>query len=311
MRFIKFLLFIALSTAIFSFITLLNLKIFFTSPDFTKKLLRDSNAYSLISVGIRDNLSKTIAEEGAQDALSEVTGDALDEMTVQGFLEDIVDRFFIMVNSPAEERFMTVPYSAIGNKITTLAGAKGLDLAQFPEAQKYLEDKDFDFSKSPLISALANIKRNLLINGGVVLLLMILMLLGGSWGQKMKWLSFSVMMPAFAALFELLFYFLAGSTEFFETLAKNTGLEDQRFILGFTKVISIIWNYQKTFYIVVTSVLFFVSIFLLIIARLGKTQSQNAVAPSSQEKKTSTAPTAQPSMQKDVKPQAAPEKSLK
>jgi hypothetical protein len=269
MKFLKFVLFLILSSLIFVFIALLNINAYFSTSDFTKKFLEESKAYSAIAIGLRDNLALGV-EEGNKDAVLQFAGDAIDEATVKQFLNNIIDQFFTMAGKPKAERKITIPYSMIGQKISALSGANNVDIMSDPQVKQYLTDKQIDLSGNSLISIVSNIKRLLLIFGGLIVLFTVLMLLGGSWSQKLKWLGFSFLLPAIATLVEVLIFFLAGGTDFFQKIAKSFGLEDDRFIIAGGKIIAIIWTYQKAFYITTTIILLIISIVLFIVSRQRK-----------------------------------------
>lgn len=269
MKFLKFILFLILSSVIFWFVILVNIHTYFSTPDFTKKFLEESKAYSAIAIGLRDNLAVNTAE-GSKEAVLQFAGDAIDEATVKQFLNNIIDQFFAIAEKPKAERKITIPYSMIGQKINTLAGAKNFDIMSDPQAAQYLTNKEIDLSNNPFVSTFANINKLLLIYGGLIVLFTVLMLLGGSWPQRLRWLGVSFLFPAIASIAGVLMFYLAGTTEVFQNAARSFGLQDDRFVIAGGKVIAIFWTYQKGFYITSSVILLAISIVLLILSRSRK-----------------------------------------
>jgi hypothetical protein len=273
MKFLKFVLFVILSSLIFWFVILININTYFSTSDFTKKFMEESNAYSAIAIGLRDNLAANTAE-GSKEAVLQFAGDAIDEATVKQFLNNIIDQFFAIAHKPKAERKIAIPYSMIGQKISALAGVKNFDIMSDPQAKAYLTDKEIDLSNNPFVSTFANLKKLLLIYGGLILLFTILMLLGGTWPQRLRWLGFSFFLPALASAAGVLMFYLAGSTSLFQNAAKSMGLRDDRFVIAGGKIIAIFWTYQKGFYIAATIILFVISIVLLILSRQRKSDAE-------------------------------------
>lgn len=267
LKFFKFILAFILSIVILFLVGTINLKMFFTSPDTAKSLLDKSGMYPLVAIGIRENLLKADVPAEQKGSFLEVANKVLDEGTIQLFVEDIIDQFYADLKSKNSEPKLVIHLQSLSDKMK--AGLQGQNKALIDQMPT-VSDRTVTLSKNPFYITVSNIDKTFLYLIIATAVLSLILLLGESWSAKLGWFSFSALFAGILLGLETLFYYFGLSERMIQNIIAKAGFEDQKFVLGVKKLIVMIADYQKGFYIVAAIAFFALGIIFLIISRLLK-----------------------------------------
>ena len=283
MSFLRFILLVLTSIAIFFFVTAINIMLLFSSSDMVKKIFSDSNLYPVVAAGIRDNIVKYAQVPVDQNQLIEIVTAAISEQTVKSFVEDTTDQFFTAIKTKEGKPKITVHLSSFRDLVASKIGSEK-DIAQLNKAlgeenkefniNTALADRDVDLSKNPFVMLLVNIHKYIIGFGIAALVLIILLLLSGTWTVKLIWLGATFIVSGFAFVGELLLYYIGLSDKTITKLAEMSNFTDEKFILGVKKVLFTITDYQKIYYLSITIGLVVLGIILIIIGKSLKKHDQ-------------------------------------
>ena len=279
LKVLKFPIAILLSLVVLMLIGTINLKMFFSSPDTAKSFLNKSGMYPLVAVGVRENLLKADVPAGQKGAFLEVANSVLDEGTVKIFVEDIIDQFYANIKNKTSDPKLVIHLSSLSEKMkgALLDPNKAL-IDQMPA----ITDRTVDLKQNPFYVTVANLDRTFLYLLVGIVMFSLILLLGDKWSGKLGWFSFSAIFAGLlSGLLTLLFYF-GLSERIIQNIIAKAGFEDQKFVLGVKKLILLIADYEKGFYLVATIILFSLFIIFLIVSRLLKKSpdKSEAIVPS-------------------------------
>ena len=301
MGFLRFLLLLLISICLFFFVSFLNLKIIFYNVDTAKKILNDSNLYPVAAAGIRDNIVKYAEIPVDQSKLIEIVNSSITEADLKYFVEDYTDQFYALVNGKDKDGKITLHFTWLRDKVTSQVG-NNKELTQIMNENNVLTDRETDLNSNAMLKVLIHLNSYLIGFGIATLFFIGLLLLSGSWAQKLIWLGATFLVSGIGFIGELIFYYFGMSKKVLELLAKQSGLQDQQFLIGVQKLITAVARFQRIYYLIVTASLIFLGIVFIIIGNLIKPQVSTApqIEPAAPEKAPSPPVPAQPT------PTAAP-----
>ena len=259
MKFLRFVLLLFVATSIFFFVTFLNMKFIFSSSETAKKLLNESNLYPVAAAGIRDNIVKYAEVPVDQSKLIEVVNSAINETDLKNFVEDYTDQFYNVVNGKDKDQKITLHFGWLKEKVMTEIGGNK-ELAEAANMDNVLADREIDLSKNSFVKMLI-LLNDYLIGFGIAILVMTIL-----------WLGATFIVSGVAFIGELIIYYFGMSQKVLEMLAKESKLEDEKFLLGVQKLITAIVDFQKLYYSVITIGLIVLGIILIIVGKSLKKQ---------------------------------------
>ena len=312
MKFLRFLLLLFTVISLFFFISFLNLKIIFSNAETAKKILNDSNLYPVAAAGIRDNIVKYAQLPVDQDKLIEVVNSAINENDLKVFVEDFTDQFYAIVNGKDKDGKITIHFASLKAKVMDQLGTSA-ELTQVVNQNNYLADREVDLNTNSMLKVLIHLNGYLIGFGIATIVLIILLLLSGNWAQKLIWLGATFLVSGIAFIGELIFYYFGMSQKVLEALAKESGLQDEKFLLGVQKLITAVASFQRIYYLIATGGLIFLGIVFIIIGNLIKPQVSTApqIEPAAPQKATPPPAPVQPAPPAQPTPPAVPEKKDK
>lgn len=266
MKITRFFLLILLSSTILTFVTFLNVKLFFMSYDRAQVMLEESNIYPVVAAGIRENLLKNPElPASASGPFMEVANEAITEATIKNFVEDFTKQYYFVINNPGSPRKVTLHFGDLQKNIKdNLSKQKELNGIKIPDL---LKDRDVNLSKDPFTLSLININKILIGLAIAMLVLVLLLLLSGSWAQKLIWLGATFFVAGLGFLFETLAYYYLLTDQAISNLAKLSKMRDEKFLLGISKLINYIADYQKIYYTTATIILIVSAIVFIVIGK--------------------------------------------
>lgn len=279
MGFVRFILLLLISISIFFFVSFLNLKIIFSNAETAKKIINDSNLYPVVAAGIRDNIIKYAELPVNQNQLIEVVNSAITETDLKIFVEDVTDQFYALVSGKDKDGRITIHFASLKAKVMNRLG-NSKELTQVVNENNYLADREVDLTTNSVLRVLIHLNTYLISFAIATIVFIVLLLLSGSWAQKIIWLGATLLVSGIAFIGELIFYYFGLSQKVLETLAKESGLKDERFLLGVQKLITSVVSFQRIYYLIATACLVVIGVALIIIGNLIKTDAKNATSPS-------------------------------
>ena len=297
----RFILLLFTVIAIFFFATFLNLKIIFSNNETAKKIINVSNLYPVATAGIRDNIIKYAELPVDQSQLIEVVNNAINETDLKIFVEDFTDQFYALVNGEDKDGKITLHFASLKAKVMNQLG-NSTELTQVVNENNYLADREVDLTTNSFLKVLIHLNTYLVSFAIATLFFIVLLLLSGSWAQKLIWLGATFLVSGIAFIGELLFYYFGLSQKVLETLAKESGLKDERFLLGIQKLITSVASFQRVFYLIATATLIILGVVFIVIGNLLKPSVSTApqIEPTAPLKETPPPAPAQPAPSKDA-----------
>jgi len=269
MKFVRFILLLLASLSIFLFVTFVNVKMLFSSPDTAKNFLNQSNIYPVATAGIRDNIVKYAKVPIDQNELIEVVNNVITENDLKKFIEDFVDQFFNIVNGKTKDKKITLHFAWLKEKVLSEIG-NSKELTNTIQANNFLTDREVDLSSNSFVRVLIHLNDYLIGTGAAVIVLLLLLLLSGSWPQKLIWLGAAFIVSAIGFTGELIIYYFGITERVVEGLAKASNFKDEKFLLGVQKLITTIMDYQKVYYTSIAVGLVVLGIVFIIVGRSFK-----------------------------------------
>jgi hypothetical protein len=221
------------------------------------------------AAGIRDNIVKFANLPVDQNQLIEVVNSAINEADLKIFVEDFTDQFYALVNGKNKDGKITIHFASLKTKVMSQLG-NSKELTQVVNENNYLADREVDLTTNPMLKVLINLNSYLLGFGIATLVLIVLLLLSGNWAQKLIWLGATFLVSGIVFIGELIFYYFGMSQKVLEALAKASGLQDEKFLLGVQKLITSVASFQRIYYLIATGSLIFLGIVFIIIGNLIK-----------------------------------------
>jgi hypothetical protein len=268
MKIIKLLLTILLATSLFIFVSFLNLKLLFSSADKAKSLFRESNLYSLVATGLRNNLSEQKDLPMDKGEFLEFSNEAITEDAVQSFSEDYIDQFYSIINTPGKKLAITLHFSSLRENVSQIMVKNNAQ--NTPEINKYLADREVDLSKNQFVVVLANLNKELLISLAASLVFAGLLLISGSWSSKFIWIGTGFILAGATFLTETLFYYFGVSEAMIKKVVEVSSLEDEKFVLAAKKLVLTVAESQRSFYLITTIIFIVLCTVFIVVSRLLK-----------------------------------------
>lgn len=266
MKFLKFILLLLASLSIFLLVTFINVKVLFSSSETAKNFLNQSNIYPVATAGIRDNIVKYAQVPIDQGQLIEIVNNVITESDLKNFVEDFTDQFFNVVNGKTKAKKITLHFTWLKDKVVNqIKGDK--EFSELIKQNNFLTDRELDLSSNSFVTILVHINDYIIGFGVATFVFLLLLLLSGTWSQKLIWLGATFVVSAFAFVGEIIIYYFGVTEKVIANLAKATNFKDEKFLIGVQKLITVIMDYQKVYYMTVAVSLIVLGIALIIIGR--------------------------------------------
>lgn len=286
-------LFLILLSSIVVFVFYLNLKIIFLSPEHTKKFINNSKAYSVISVGLKENIVSQLNLTKNAPQVAPAIEAIVSEDSVRKLFDGIIDQVFVLIKSPSKDPKIVIKLSDF--KIQIHNAVPSSIPTDFGEIDKTLSDQTMDLGDNPVAKFLLKSNQIFVISGITLLLSLILLLLFDSWPVKIKRIGKALFVAGLVVL-PVAFIFFSGLPKMlFNKAQESLSLSDSNFLLGLRGIVDHISQYEKNYYITAVAVLLIAGILLFILgAILNKIIKKPANIPLNASSKPSNSKTPNP-----------------
>ena len=201
-----------------------------------------------------------------KEALMEVANDAINGATSQAFTDKTIDQFYQIVKSPNTIPTLVLPFSIFGDKITTALTAKNIpDLG--PATDGFLHDRQVNLQNNLFYLAATNLGSIIIFFSITAFIFLAVLILPEAWPKKMKWAGGAFLFSGLLISVQAIVYWIGLSPTVQNNIVQSSNLEDAKFLIAAQKILTMLLQNQKIYYLVVALVLIVLGTGLMIWGR--------------------------------------------